>query len=224
MGNFCISVIYLILTFLLTLLCFKRYGKYGIYIWMCVSVLICNIQTIKISEIFGMTISLGNISYGAIFLSTDILSEKYGRDSTKTAINLSFFTMIIFTILMQIFLQYQPNSVDVSQKSLETIFNYMPRITIGSLTAYYCSQMCDAKVYSFLKKKYNKVWISNNGSTFISQILDTLIFVTISFFGTMSNRDLFFLILTMICCKFIIAILDTPFMLLVTKMKNKELD
>lgn len=224
MNNIIISSIYLFLTFSMTLLCFKKYGKYGLYIWMCVSVIICNIQTIKVSEVFGMVISLGNISYGAIFLCTDILSEKYGKDATKTATRLSFITMIIFTILMQIFLNYQPGEIDFSQNALNTIFSYMPRITIGSLLAYYTSQMCDAKIYNYLKIKYNKVWISNNVSTFVSQTVDTVIFVTISFLGAMTNKELFSLGITMIIFKWIIAILDTPFMLLVTKIKNKELN
>ena len=141
----------------------------------------CNIQTIKMSELFGLTISLGNISYGALFLTTDILSEKYGKQATINATKLSFIAMVVFAILMYLFLQYEPSSIDNSQNALLQIFNYIPRITIASLTAYYCSQRCDACLYSALKKKYNKVWISNNVSTFISQTLDTLIFVSLSF-------------------------------------------
>ena len=77
MENIIISAIYLILSFAITIFCYKKYGKYGLYIWMSVLVIICNIQTTKISELFGLTISLGNISYGALFLTTDILTEKY---------------------------------------------------------------------------------------------------------------------------------------------------
>lgn len=218
--NILISVIYLLLSFSLTILCYKKYGKVGLYIWMCISVIICNIQTIKISEIFGLVISLGNISYGSIFLTTDILSEKYGEKDTKQAINLSFLTMIVFTVFMMIFLKYIPSSVDTSQESLETIFSYIPRITIGSMLAYYISQTIDAKTYQFLKNKFNKIWISNNLSTLLSQIIDTLIFVTISFFGIMNSSEIIELILTMILFKIIIAALDTPFIYIASKFKN----
>lgn len=224
MNNLLISILYLLVTFTLTILCYKKYGKFGLYIWICISVIICNIQTVKMSELFGLTISLGNISYGGIFLCTDILSEKYGKDATKKATQLSFIVMIIFTVLMQLFLLYKPSSSDFSQDALSTIFGCMPRITIGSLLAYYSSQMCDAKIYNYLKNKYHKIWISNNGSTFISQIVDTFIFVIISFVGIMSMKDIISLILTMLCFKWIIALLDTPFMLIVAKIKNKELE
>ena len=225
MENIIISAIYLILSFAITIFCYKKYGKYGLYIWMSVLVIICNIQTTKISELFGLTISLGNISYGALFLTTDILTEKYGKNSTYNATKISFITMAIFALLMYIFLQYRPSKIDFSQDALVTIFSYVPRVTVGSLLAYYISQRCDAFLYSKLKAKYNKVWISNNVSTMISQILDTLIFVTIAFVGIMNYTEIIDLIITMILVKWVIALLDTPFMILVTKIKdNQELN
>lgn len=224
MTNFIISIVYLVLSFMITLIFFKKYGKYGLYIWMCLLVIISNIQTVKISELFGLTISLGNISYGAIFLATDILSEKYGRKATLCAVKISFIVMIIFTIFMLLFLQYEPSNIDKSQEALLQIFNYIPRITISSLIAYYLSQSCDTYLYNFLKKKYHKVWISNNVSTFISQIFDTLIFVLLSFIGEISFENITQLIITMLIFKWIIALLDTPFMIYATSIDNFELD
>lgn len=222
MNNLVISLLYLILSFFATVIIYKKYGKYGLYGWTCVLVVICNIQTVKLSEIFGLTISLGNISYGALFLTTDILSEKYGKESANNATKLSFILMIMFAIFMYLFLQYKPCDIDSSQDALLTIFNYIPRITISSLTAYYLSQRCDAYLYNKLKCKYNKVWISNNISTFISQLLDTIIFVLFSFIGILSIEEIIELMITMICFKWIIAILDTPFIIFVANIKNNK--
>lgn len=133
--------------------------------------------------------------------------------------------MIIFTILMTLFLKYKPSRLDFSQDALLVIFNYMPRITIGSLLAYIISQKCDTYIYIKLKEKYNKVWISNNGSTFISQIVDTIVFAIVSFLGIMNQTEIIQLILTMLIFKWIISLLDTPFMILATRIKNvKELE
>lgn len=220
MINILISIIYLLLIFSLTLFFYKKYGKVGLYIWMCISVIICNIQTIKLIDFMGITISLGNISYGAIFLTTDIINEKYGKDSTNSAIKLSFITMIIFTIIMKLFLTYIPSPIDTSQESLMNIFNLMPRITIASLAAYYFSQKCDAYIYNYLKNKFNKIWISNNGSTFISQIIDTILFCSISFAFSLPLKDIIDLSISMIFFKLVIALLDTPFMYIAVKIKN----
>lgn len=224
MNNILISIIYLLLSFTITILCFKKYGKYGLYIWMCVLVIISNIQTIKLTEILGVTISLGNISYGALFLTTDILSEKYGKNATNNATKLSFIVMIVFAILMTIFLRYTPCDIDTSQNALLVVFGYIPRITIASLIAFFVSQHCDAYLYNMLKQKYNNVWISNNVSTIISQVIDTLIFVFVSFTGIMNLENLVQLIITMIIFKWVIALLDTPFMILTTRIKNNELE
>lgn len=222
MTNLIISIIYLLLSFSFTILIYKKYGKIGLFSWICILVVICNIQTIKLSSIFGLNISLGNISYGALFLTNDILSEKYGEKTAKKACELSFVIMIIFSLLMYIFLQYIPSDNDFSQQSFETIFNYIPRVTIGSLVAYYISQRLDVKIYALLKDKYNKVWISNNVSTIVSQIADTFIFVLISFYREISMYELLSLMITMIVFKVIIAIFDTPFMLYACKVKKEE--
>lgn len=187
---------------------------------MCISVIISNIQTMKLIDFMNITISLGNISYGAIFLTIDILNENYGKKTTNEAIRISFVVMIIFTVTMKLFLMYVPNEIDSTQNSFLIIFNYMPRVTIGSLTAYYISQICDSSIYSFLKRKFNKIWISNNVSTFINQVIDTIIFCIISFAFNLSTKDVFSLAISMIIFKWIIAILDTPFMYIASMIKH----
>ena len=188
---------------------------------MCVSTIICNIQAIKTIDVFGLTTSLGNISYGAIFLTTDILSEIYGEKEARKAIILSFFTLLIFTASMSLFLQYIPSSVDSTNDSLKIVFNYLPRITIASLINCILSQLIDAKMYKILKEKYGRLWISNNGSTIISQLTDTLIFVIIAFAGVIPLVNMGQMIITTLLFKVIIALLDTPFLYFVTNIKEK---
>lgn len=222
--NLFIGIIYLILTFSLTLITYKNYGKNGLFIFIVINIIVSNIQTVKIASIFGLTTSLGNITYGAIFLATDIINEKYGIEESKKIIKISFFSMIMFTLLMNIFLMFEPSSIDMSQEALSSIFKIMPRITIASLTAYFISQNIDAILYKKIKEKYNKLYLSNNISTIISQFIDTCIFTSIAFLGILKFNEIIELIITMLFFKIIIALLDTPFMYMVNKIKNiKEL-
>ena len=220
MLNLLISIIYLICTFTITCICYKKYGRIGLFVWMCVSTIICNIQTVKLIDLFGLTTCLGNISYGAIFLTNDILSEMYGEKEARKAIILSFFTLLIFTASMILCLKYVPSSADTANDSLKVVFSFLPRFTIASLINCILSQLIDARVYKILKKKYNKIWISNNGSTIVSQITDTLIFITISFAGLVPFVDLLEMIVTTLLFKVIIAFLDTPFLYFASKIKN----
>lgn len=220
MINLLISIIYLFCTFTITCMCYKKYGRVGLFVWMCVSTIICNIQVVKMIDAFGLTTSLGNISYGAIFLTTDILSEKYGEVEARKAIILSFFTLLIFTASMILFLQYIPSKVDTTNDALKIVFNFLPRITIASLINCILSQLIDAKMYELLKNKFGRLWISNNGSTIVSQITDTIIFVVISFLGVIPFINLVQMAITTLLFKVIIALLDTPFLYYVSKIKS----
>ena len=165
--------------------------------------------------------TLGNVAYSTTFLATDILSEIYNGKEARKAINIGLLSMIVFTILIQIDLMFIPNTEDLVNESMKTIFSLMPRICIGSLISYYISNTIDTYIYEFIKKKKPSdkfLWLRNNGSTMISQLIDSILFTTISFLGIYSFKTLFNLILVTYLAKFIIAILDTPFIYISKKI------
>ena len=102
--------------------------------------------------------------------------------------------MCIFSILMTLFLQFEPSKFDTSQDALNVIFGYIPRITLSSLTAYFISQTFDAYAYAYLKRRFNILWLSNNGSTFMSQTVDTFIFKSWNFFFSILFTLFYFII------------------------------
>ena len=220
--NILYAVIYLIITFTLTLLAYKFFGKIGLYIWICISIIISNIQSVKLIEIFGLTTALGNIAYSNIYLATDILTDNYGRRAANKSVLFGFCSMIAFAGLMMLALLFVPNQYDVSQDSLVNIFMIVPRITIASLAAYLCSQFLDVYIFSKLKQKYNKLWISNNVGTITSQIVDTIVFVLIAYIGTMPIKDVFITMCTIYVLKVIIALVDTGFVYMAKSIKPYE--
>jgi uncharacterized integral membrane protein (TIGR00697 family) len=118
------------------------------------------------------------------------------------------------TLIMQMVLLFKPHETDFAQEALSTIFSILPRIAAGSLAAYLVSQLTDVYIFTYLKKKFpkeNQFWIRNNGSTMISQLLDTLIFTSIAFLGVFPMEDWIQIFFTTYVLKFLIAILDTPF-------------
>lgn len=214
--------IYLVLTFGFTLLSYKFFGRIGLLVWICISIIISNVQSVKIVEIFGFSTALGNIAYSNIYLATDILNEKYGRKSANLSVLLGFLAMFIFAGLMAFALLFIPGEFDVSQESLTQIFSIVPRITLASLAAYLCSQFLDVFVYDKLKQKFNKMWLSNNGGTLLSQIVDTIIFIVVAYVGTMPFTELLIMMGTMYMLKVIIALLDTGFLYIAKKINPKE--
>lgn len=210
----------LLLSFISILLCYKYLGKNGLFLWIIVATLVSNIQTVKTVELFGLETSLGTILYGSTFLATDILNFKYGLKESRKTIIYGFLSMIIMTIFMVICLLYKPSINDFAQDSLSIIFSFNIRITIASLVGFCVSQILDTLIFHKLQKKYNKLWLSNNVSTMFCQIIDTIIFTLITYIGTMNINAIMEIMFSMYIFKFIVALLDTPFMYIASKIKK----
>jgi len=172
--------------FALFLLCYRMFGRSGLYAWVGIATILANIQVVKTIEFGGLVMTLGNTIYATIFLATDLLNEKFGEGAAKKGVWIGFFVLIASTIMMQMALAFEPHPSDFAQESLATIFGLLPRLALGSLAAYFVSQLLDVKIFTLLKKAFPKpgqLWIRNNGSTAISQLLDTLVFCSIAFLG-----------------------------------------
>ena len=221
-------VVLIIVNFGVMLLAYRLFGKLGLYAWIGIAVILANIQVLKTVELFTLVATLGNIIYGTTFLATDILSEVYGKAEAKKAVFMGFFFMIGATAVMWICLQFVPYISDFAQfkrnSSLETIFAIMPRIALGSLTAYLISQLHDVWAFAFWKRIFSKpyqLWIRNNLSTMVSQLIDSIIFCTVALLGLYEMNVWFQILLTTYILKLIVAALDTPFVYIARKIYFK---
>ncbi|PKM62510.1 MAG: hypothetical protein CVU97_05055 [Firmicutes bacterium HGW-Firmicutes-21] len=205
------------------LLCYKLFGKTGLYIFTVFGMILSSIQVLLFINIFGFEATGGNALYAATFLITDILNENYGKKQANRAVLLGFFTMLIWLGGTQITLLYIPNTADFISPALKDLFGLIPRITLASLLAYASSQLIDVQLYHIIWKKTGggskMLWLRNNGSTFISQLIDTAIFTTVAFYGAVETNVFISILLTTYLFKVIVAIGDTPFMYLARKIK-----
>ncbi|PFA70101.1 hypothetical protein CN378_02000 [Bacillus sp. AFS015802] len=214
MFNIWFGLVFVLITFSCLLIIYRMFGRTGLFVWIGISTILANLHVVKTIEIFGLTATLGNAMYGTAFLVTDILNEKYGKKDAQKAVWLGFFTLIVMTIIMQLVLIFQPHPDDFSQESLATIFGIIPRIALGSLAAYLVSQLTDVYIFTYLKKKFptdGQFWIRNNGSTMVSQLLDTLVFTSIAFLGEYPLDVWFEIFITTYLLKWVISLMDTPF-------------
>ncbi len=218
MHNELLWLAMLLANFLLIILAYKLFGKWGLIMWIPVSVIVANIQVVQTVELFGFAATLGNIVYATSFLITDILSENYGKSEAKKAIWIGFFSLISMTLLMNLALNFKPLEGDefsfVTHEATGTIFKLMPRIAFASLIAYLLSQRHDVWAFHFWKYRFAKesqLWMRNNFSTMISQLIDSSVFVFIAFYGVFENNVLIEIFLTTYFLKWIVAVADTPF-------------
>ncbi|MBH0229521.1 queuosine precursor transporter [Halobacillus yeomjeoni] len=222
MSNEWLWILFALINFSLLLTMYRIFGRSGLFVWIGMSTVLANIQVVKTIELFGLNATLGNITYGTAFLATDILNEKYGKKDAKKAVWMGFSTLILLTIIMQLSLQFSPGANDIAQPALETLFGIVPRIAIGSLIAYIVSQYFDVWLYARLKNIFTSdkmLWIRNNGSTMISQLLDTAIFCGIAFYGLYPTNVFVEIFITTYIIKFVVAAIDTPFLYAAKRMK-----
>ncbi|MFU8780718.1 MAG: queuosine precursor transporter [Kiritimatiellia bacterium] len=217
MNNELLWLVEIPANFLLILLAYKLFGKKGLFLWIPVSVIVANIQVVLAVRLFGLSATLGNVSYAASFLVTDILSEKYGKQEARKAVIMGLFSLVAATALFQITLFFHPLPGDEfaseAQAALATIFGLMPRIALGSLTAYLISQWHDVWAFDVWKKRFPKhLWLRNNCSTMVSQLIDSIVFVLIAFAGVYPPSVLFEIFITTYVLKFLVAAADTPFL------------
>lgn len=204
----------------LVLVIYKFFGKTGLFGLIVFNLILCNIQVLKTIELFGMTTTLGNILYASVFLSTDMLSEFYGKKEAKKAVYLGFVVLVMAVVYMQLALMFQPAADDFAQPHLEAIFGFLPRIALGSMAAYVISQLNDVYVFHLLKDKMGQrhLWLRNNASTLLSQFLDSSVFCLVALWGLFPVDVWVEILFTTYLFKVIVAVMDTPFLYLARRL------
>ncbi len=211
--NIWLWFLFLFIDLSLAILMYRLWGKKGLYIIIAASIIVANIQVVKTVQLFGLVATLGNVLYGSLFFTTDVLSEVYGKKSARRGVWLGFCAMILMTIWMQLALRFIPDASDFAQGSMETIFGLMPRIAAGSLIAYLLSQHHDVFAFHYWKGKTRGkyLWLRNCASTTVSQAIDSVVFCAIAFIGVFPWAVLFEILLTTYFMKFLVMLVDTPF-------------
>lgn len=223
--NELLFIITIIANYIGILIFYKIYKKTGVFIWLAFSTILANIETIKNIDLFGVTMTLGNIIYCTSFLATDILNEIYGEKDAKKGILVGFSTMICFTLYTQIDLMFIPSATDFSSEALKTVFGLTPRICFASMLTYVISNYIDVNIFTRIKRRFpeDKYYIlRKNGSNLISQFVDSFLFTAIAFVGVYSLPVVIELSLTTYIVKMLISVTDVPFMKIAKKIEKTE--
>jgi len=225
MANEYIWLGFLLLDMTAAVVVFRLFGRVGLYTLLVMNIIICNLQVMKIIQLFGMTTTLGNILYASVFFSTDVLGEMYGKKEARRGVWLGFAMLVLATLYMQAALLFTPGESDFISPALTQLFSLYPRVVIASLAAYLLSQLHDVWAYDFwkLRARGRFLWLRNNASTMVSQLIDSIVFCTIAFWGVFPLTDFMQIMLTTYILKFAIAAADTPFIYLARRLKAPDL-
>ncbi len=142
------------------------------------------------------------MTFPILFIVNDILSEIYGYKMAKNVIYLGFILNIIAVILYSIAIMLPSDSPNA--EAFSSILSTTPRLFIAGLISYLMGNIINSKIMVVLKEKYNDyLFVRCIASTVIGEAIDSIIFITVSFYGVFPGE----LIITMICCQVVFKVL-----------------
>lgn len=229
MPNELLLILSLIVLYGAVLIFYRLFGKLGLYVWTVIATIAANIEVLILVDAFGMEQTLGNVLFASTFLVTDILSENHGKKEANVAVNIGIATSIAFIVISQSWMLYTPAASDFASPAIATIFSNTPRLMLASLIVYAICQKFDVWAYhawwAFTNKKCGDskkfLWLRNNGSTLISQLLNAILYTFGAFFGTYDIPTLISIVFASYVIFIVTSLADTPIVYLARKMKER---
>lgn len=220
MRNELLLIINMIAIFGITVLFFRFLGSKGLYLWTVIATITANIEVLILIEAFGMEQTLGNILFASTFLCTDIASEIYGKKEANSIVNVGIVSGCVFMLITQGWFLYIPGKNDYVFESMRTIFSGTPRLILVGLIVYAVCQKFDVWIYEkwwkFTEGRFGNrrkyLWIRNNGSTLISQLLNTVLFTLGAFYGLHDMATLINIMKSSYLIFIILSLCDTFFL------------
>jgi len=189
------------------------------------------IGTTKFVYVFGLTVPAGVLAYPFTFLATDLICELYGKKRAQSLVWVGF-TMNFFMLGLMMLGHYLKDASGISgaTSTFENVYEFMIGNVIASMIAYLIAQSVDVRLFHFWKSltKGKHLWLRNNLSTVVSQLVDTTAIMTVLYYANnlgstiQSISDLVGLIFASYIYKVLVALFDTPlFYLGVWALKDK---
>jgi len=158
-------------------------------------------------------LSAGALPYPVTFLCTDLLSEIYGRRRANQVVWVGFAVSMFVLAALWLGAAFPaiPES-PVDDATYMKAFKNAWRVIAASMTAYLVAQLIDVRLFHFWKDLTNgkHLWLRNNGSTILSQLVDSVLVVLVLFAGTQSFDWMLATIRDLWLYKLMVALLDTP--------------
>lgn len=218
MSNEIVLLASVLLIYGMLLVWFWLFGESGLIAFTVLTTITANIEVLILVKAFGLEQTLGNVMFASSFLATDILSELYGKERAKKAVNIGIATAITFIVFTQFWFLYKPAAGDTSMEHLQYIFSTTPRMMTASLLVFAIAQKFDVWAYhkwwNFTEKlcgdRRKYLWVRNNGSTMLSQLLNAVLFTAFAFWGTYDIPTLLSIAASSYLIFFFTSVADTP--------------
>ena len=175
--------------------------------------LIANVTASKPVQLGGIVVPAAIFIYTLTFTLIDLINESLGKQGARKVILAAFIANLLLAAYAQLAVALPPAPFYSGQEAFARVLGSTPRIVFASLTAYLVSSLIDAEIFAFWRSrikglKWTRVLVSNAISTWV----DSVVFITFAFYGTL---PIWILIKGQYMIKMAITILSLPLIYLV---------
>ena len=154
--------------------------------------LTANVIAAKLIVVGGMVLTAGIVIFPLSYVLGDVLTEVWGYGAARRVIWLGFACNAVMVAAIWIGGELPAAPFGASQFAYDEVLGLAPRILGASFVAYLVGEFANAFVLAKLKvaTRGRWLWMRTIGSTVVGQALDSLVFVTLAFAGTMPGPAL----------------------------------
>jgi uncharacterized integral membrane protein (TIGR00697 family) len=158
-----------------------------------------------------LAVEAGIFAFLLLVITSSAVAELHGRATANRLVLLGFVPLIASLVLSLLVLAV-PAADDMDPARLsafETVMGGTPRIWLGGILAYGISTLLNVTIFSRLKASEGSrlLWLRSAVASVLSQIVDTLIFITVAFYGVFPIGEL---ILGQMLAKVVLSIVLVP--------------
>ncbi len=174
--------------------------------------LISNVASTKIVSLGPLSFDGGTLLFPLAYIFGDILTEVYGYARSRRVIWTGFFWLVAAAVVFAV-VDWLPPAADwPNQDAFTAILGQTPRIVAASLLAYFAGEFANSFVLAKMKvaTEGRWLWTRTIGSTLVGEGIDTVVFVTVAFYGVLPNELLWAVLVSNYVFKVGVEALFTP--------------
>ena len=201
----------------------RLYAVLGIIYVTCL--LLSNLIAGKMVILWSMTLPAAVILFPVTYIFGDVFTEVYGFKNTRTIIWTGFACSAFAVAIYMITIILPHPDFWTGQEAFATVLGTTPRVFIASLLGYLFGEFSNSMILSKLKvlTQGKRLWVRTILSTIVGEAFDTIIFISVSFWGMMDSMILLQMMMYQYLFKVCYEVVFTPITYAVVRwIKKKE--
>lgn len=192
----------------------RTYRYYEFVMAAFVTVLLCSniIGAAKMAEIGGFSFGAGILFFPISYIFGDILTEVYGYARARKVVWAGFAALIFASVMSWVIVALPPAPGWPGQDVYEKAFGSTWRIAGSSLLAFWAGELTNSYVLAKMKiaSAGRYLWMRTIGSTMAGELVDSLIFYPLAFWGVWTTDQIVTVLFTNYLLKSAWEVVNTP--------------